>query len=93
MTLSVGVFAVAGMVVASREVGGVHLARMTASPVLAGAAMAGVMLPIAPLGVAIVAGVLVYLGAFVACERIVAPDDLRFVKDVLRRRSAPAPVA
>jgi O-antigen/teichoic acid export membrane protein len=89
MSVSVAVFAFAGVHVAAREVGGVHVLRMLASPLVAAAVMAGVMAVIGSLAVAIAAGLLVYVGAYVAAERVIAPDDLRFVWDVLWHRSAP----
>jgi O-antigen/teichoic acid export membrane protein len=93
MSLSVGVFAVAGLRMAARAVGGVHLVRMTAAPVVAGAVMAGAMLPIGPLGVAIAAGAVAFALAFLAAERVVAPDDLRFLRTMLLRRQVAASTA
>ena len=85
MSISVGVFAVASFWVASRAVGGVHIWRMTVAPVVAAAVMAGVMEPIGSLALAIVAGAAAFALSFAAVERLVAPDDLRFIAQMVRR--------
>jgi O-antigen/teichoic acid export membrane protein len=86
MSISVGVFAVAAFWVAARAVDGVNLWRMTVSPVGAAFVMAAVMEPIGPLGAAVAAGAVAFALAFVALEHFVAPDDLRFMAEMLRRR-------
>ena len=60
---------------------------MTAAPLLAGALMVGVMLVLRHTpGAALAAGAAVYPLAFVAAERLISPDDLRFVREFARRR-------
>jgi len=60
---------------------------MTAAPLLAGALMVGVMLVLRHTpGAALAAGAAVYPLAFVAAERLISPDDLRFVRELARRR-------
>jgi O-antigen/teichoic acid export membrane protein len=96
MSLAVGVFALVSTIMAAREVGGVNVARMLAAPALGGLVMAGVMALIGQPALALAAGVLVFFVAFAATERLVAPDDLRFVAAFLRRRGAavsPQPAA
>jgi O-antigen/teichoic acid export membrane protein len=93
MSISVGVFAVASLWVAARAVGGVNLWRMTAAPVAAAVVMAAVMEPIGLLGLAVPAGAIAFALTFVAVERLVAPDDLRFLVQMLRNRQAAASTA
>jgi len=60
---------------------------MTAAPLLAGALMAAVMLLLRNTpGTALAAGAAIYPAAFVAAERLISPDDLRFVVEFARRR-------
>ena len=67
---------------------------MTAAPLLAGALMTAVMLLLRDTpGAALAAGAVVYPAAFVATERLISPDDLRFVVEFARRRLRPAPRA
>jgi O-antigen/teichoic acid export membrane protein len=81
-------FLVLAFRMALRTIGtGVRWLSMTGAPLLAGLAMCGAMLPLrhSPLP-ALVAGAVVYPLAFVALERLISPDDLRFVAGYLRRR-------
>ena len=67
---------------------------MTAAPLLAGALMTAVMLLLRDTpGAALAAGAAIYPAAFVAAERLISPDDLRFVVEFARRRLRPAPRA
>jgi O-antigen/teichoic acid export membrane protein len=88
MSISVGIFAVVSLWVAAQAVGGVRIVRMMTSPVVAGLVMTGVMEPIGPLAVAVAAGAAVFALTFVLVERVVAPDDLRFIGQMVRRRGA-----
>jgi len=91
MSISVGVFAVASFWVAARAVGGVHLWRMTVAPV-------GAALVMAPAEGAYASGIaflpqgrIAQKRAAAGVERIVAPDDLRFIAQMVRRpRAAPS---
>ena len=75
------------LVQASRTVGGIRWAVMAASPLLAGAAMAGAMLPLAgSLPLALAAGIPAYFLVLVLVERSVSPGDLAFATAMLRRR-------
>jgi O-antigen/teichoic acid export membrane protein len=69
------------------EVGRIHWLSMLAAPVGAAALMAVPLLllhGVWPLAAA--AGMAVYLGVYAAIDRLVDPDDLRFVVDLVRRR-------
>jgi O-antigen/teichoic acid export membrane protein len=60
---------------------------MTAAPLLAGALMIAAMLALRHTpGLALGVGAAVYPLAFVAVERVISPDDLRFVADFAKRR-------
>ena len=73
---------------AVRLVGGLRLSTV-ASPIVAGAAMAAVLVAVdAPLAWALLAGGAVYAVVLPAVERVVAPDDLRFAVALLRRRAS-----
>lgn len=85
MSLSLGAFSVVGLTLAAREVGHLPLLRMLASPLVAAAAMALVMLSIGSLVFAIAAGVVVFALVYLGAERLFAPDDLRFVLEAARR--------
>jgi O-antigen/teichoic acid export membrane protein len=88
MSLAVGVFAVVSVVMASGEVGGVNVVRMLTSPALGGAAMALVMAVIGVPALALAAGLITFALVFAGTERVVAPDDLRYVAEFLRHRNA-----
>jgi O-antigen/teichoic acid export membrane protein len=87
MLITEAAFVTVAMWVAAKEVGGIRWAPMLASPLIAGAAMVAAMLALhaVPLAALLVGGGL-YLGAFVAIERRVSPQDLAFVRGLLTRR-------
>jgi O-antigen/teichoic acid export membrane protein len=69
------------------EVGGLSVRATLGGPLAAGLAMAGALLALESiLPVALIAGVLVYFGVLVAVERLLAPDDLRFLTGAVRER-------
>jgi O-antigen/teichoic acid export membrane protein len=72
--------------VGAEVTGGVNVARAFAGPALAGAVMAGVLVPLSlPLGPAIVLGGAVYLAVLALWERTANREDLGLVLDTLRR--------
>ncbi|MDQ3274366.1 MAG: flippase [Actinomycetota bacterium] len=72
--------------IAADEVGGLRWASMVGAPVLAGAAMAVVMMLLAALPLAaLAAGLLIYAVAFVALERAISPSDLSFAASTFSR--------
>ncbi len=82
------------MRVAAAAVGRPRLVATLAAPAAAAVGMAAAMWPLRDeLLTALPAGVVVYVGVFLAVERLVSPDDLRFVIDLLRRRSPAGAVA
>ena len=91
MSLTLALFAAISVRLAAREVGGVNALRMTASPLLAGGAMALAMAAIPLPAVALAAGGLVFALTFGVVERLVAPDDLRFIVGFVRRRGRVSP--
>jgi O-antigen/teichoic acid export membrane protein len=91
MSISLAAFAVIGLRLAVAEVGRLQFGRMLASPLAAGAVMALVMAAAGPPVVAVAAGLVAFAVAFAAAERLVAPDDLRFVADLVLRRASSAP--
>ena len=75
------------MYVASGTVGRPRLATTLAAPAAGAAGMAGAMWPLRDgLLTALPAGTLAYVGVFLAVERWISPDDLRFMVGLLRRR-------
>ncbi|MEA2480880.1 MAG: hypothetical protein QOJ07_2802 [Thermoleophilaceae bacterium] len=87
MLATVAVFVLINMPLAAREVGGYSLVRMLAAPVLGGAAMAAVTLPLQDhLVPAALAGLVAYGAAFALVERLVAPADFEFVRGMVGRR-------
>jgi O-antigen/teichoic acid export membrane protein len=76
------------LLMAVRVVGGLDWPKVV-SPLLAGAAMAAVLAVLsAPLAWALLAGGAVYAAVFLAAERLLAPEDLRFAAGLLRRGRA-----
>jgi len=72
---------------AAVAVGRPRLTVTLAAPVAAGAGMAAAMWPLRDeLVAALPVGAIVYAGVFLAIERLVNPEDLRFLADLLRRR-------
>jgi O-antigen/teichoic acid export membrane protein len=90
MLLSTLVYIVPAMTMAVRSVKRIDWTAMLAPPLLAGAAMA---LPMAALSgllpVALAAGGLTYLVAYVLLERLLSPDDYEFVVAMVKRRLRP----
>jgi O-antigen/teichoic acid export membrane protein len=80
--------AVAFVAVAQRTVGALDWRRIAAGPVVAALLAAGTMAGLhAYFGVAVAAGVLVYLVALVLFERLLYPEDARAVLDLVPRRA------
>lgn len=78
---------VGAMRAAAVAVGRPRLTVTLAAPVAAGAGMAAAMWPLRDeLVAALPVGAIVYAGVFLAIERLVNPEDLRFLADLLRRR-------
>jgi O-antigen/teichoic acid export membrane protein len=87
MLVSEVALACAVLAIAIRTVRGVGVLPTVAAPGLAGAAMAGVMLPLAStLPAALAAGALAYLLVFVLVERRLGSGDLELARDMVRRR-------
>lgn len=84
--VSGAVLAAAGMVVLHRLLGGTNLVRSFASPLVAGGAMAAVIvlsgLPAVP---AAVLGSLAYVGVLVSVERLAHPQDLELLTAAVAR--------
>ena len=94
MLATEAVFVVVAVAMAARAVGGISWVKLLAAPMTAGAAMLVPLLLIGSLPlVAAAAGSAAYVAAYLVAERLVAPDDLRFVVDLVRRRARHAPVA
>jgi O-antigen/teichoic acid export membrane protein/peptidoglycan/xylan/chitin deacetylase (PgdA/CDA1 family) len=89
MTLTLAVFAVGAMRLASREVGRPPLAQTLAAPLLAGLVMAGVMSAIGALAPSLLAGVPAFVAVFWIAERLIAPEELRHLTEVLRGLTVP----
>ena len=90
MLLSTLIYIVPAMTMAVRSVRRINWTAMLAPPLLAGAAMA---LPMAALdgmlALALAAGSVVYLAAYVVFERLLSPDDYDFVVTMIKRRLRP----
>ncbi len=87
---SATLFAAVLLVYAIREVGVVRLWALWAGPLLAGAAMAAVMLPLSgSLLLAVPVGGAVYFAVLFAVERALNPVDLAFVLSMVRRKVRP----
>ncbi len=87
MLVSMVVYASIAIWLAVLEVGRINWLSMLAAPTVAALAMAGPLLLLSGVWpLAIVVGGLIYLAAYVAVDRVVDPDDLRFVADLVRRR-------
>lgn len=84
-TNAVSAVIVVGM--ANRRAGGISFPATLASPLLAGAAAAAVMLALDDVFIAaLAAGGAVYAALFLALERIFSPADLEFAAGLVRRR-------
>ncbi len=87
MLVSMVVYASIALRLAVLEVGSINWLSMLAAPALAAIAMAVPLLLLEGLWpLAILAGTAVYVGVYAAVDRMVDPDDLRFVVDLARRR-------
>jgi O-antigen/teichoic acid export membrane protein len=81
------VYAGIAFVQAVTEVGRLNWVSMLAAPVLAAAAMSAPLLLLSGIWpVAALAGGVVFFAAYAAVDRVVDPEDLRFVGDLIRRR-------
>ncbi len=95
MLATEAVFVVIAMLVSARLVGGISWRSLLTAPIAAGAVMLAPLLllssvPLAAFG----AGLVAYLAAYLLVERLVSPDDLAFVRTLLRRAlGGPAPAA
>jgi O-antigen/teichoic acid export membrane protein len=87
MLLSMIVYVAIAFTLARIEVGSINWVSMLAAP---GAATGAMALPLLLLSgiwpVAVAVGGIVYLAAYVMVDRLVDPDDLRFVVDLVKRR-------
>lgn len=83
-------FVAAAMWVAARAVGGLDWAVVFTGPLVAGAAMAALLVALRDLPVAgVAAGVVAYVALLTAWERARNPADLDFVAQLIRRRQVP----
>lgn len=83
------VLLVGTLYLAGQAVGRPRATTTLAAPGVAAAAMAAAMWPVRDaVALALPAGAVTYLAVFVAVERLLSPDDLRFMIGLLRRRSA-----
>ncbi len=94
MLISETFFSIGALSIATRTVGGVKWVRMLAGPLIAAAAMAALIVPLAgvPL-IALAAGALAYSGVLYAVERVTSPADVEFALGLVRRvlpKKAPA---
>ena len=81
------VYVAIALTLARIEVGPINWVSMLAAPGIAAAAMAVPVLLLSGVWpVAIAVGGIVYVAAFVAVDRVVDPDDLRFIVDLIKRR-------
>ena len=87
MLISMVVYVIVAMWVALLDVGRISWVSMTAAPLGASAAFA---VPLLLLGhslvLSLLVGLPVYFGVWLAVERVVAPADLAFVTDLVKRR-------
>jgi O-antigen/teichoic acid export membrane protein len=75
------------MRLAARAVGGISWLHVTAGALVGGIFMAAVALPLhSSLPAALIAGGAAYIVAVLATERLVSPEDLAFMTDMVRRR-------
>jgi O-antigen/teichoic acid export membrane protein len=84
---SLAVYAAIALVLAVIETGPVNWLSMTGPPLLAAAVMAVPLLLLSGVWpIALLVGTVVYAAAYAAIERVVEPDDLQFVVDLIKRR-------
>lgn len=87
MLLSMALYVVIAFTFAKLEVGSINWVSMLTAPAAAALLMTAPVVLLSGLWpVAILAGGLVYLAVYAAVDRVVDPDDLRFVIDLARRR-------
>jgi O-antigen/teichoic acid export membrane protein len=87
MLITETAFVVLVVALATRETGRLGLRATLVGPIVAGAAMVGVMFGLEHfLAAALAAGVACYLAVLVVVERLVAPEDVSFVTSLVRRR-------
>jgi hypothetical protein len=80
------VFAFVVMRLSVSDVGGISWTSLLAAPVTAGAAMSLVLFVLSSTpAVSLVLGLAAYAAAYLAVERVVSPDDLAFVRTLVRR--------
>jgi O-antigen/teichoic acid export membrane protein len=90
MLITESVFVVLVVGLATMETGRLGLRTTLVGPIVAGAAMVGVMFALQhAFAAALVAGIACYLAVLVAVERLVAPQDVDFVTSLVRRRLRP----
>jgi O-antigen/teichoic acid export membrane protein len=90
MLLSLIVYVAIALTQARIEVGPINWVSMLAAPSVAAVAMAVPLLLLSGVWpVAIAVGVSVYVAAYVAVDRVVDPDDMQFVIDLVTRRLRP----
>jgi len=84
---SLGVYAGIALWLAVLETGRVNWLSMVGPPFAAAAVMAVPLLLLSGVWpIALVVGTVVYVAAYAAIERVVEPDDLQFVIDLVKRR-------
>jgi O-antigen/teichoic acid export membrane protein len=87
MLVTEAAFVVVALRLAVTTIGGVEWAPMTAAPATAGLVLSGVLALLYGLPVlGLVIGLPAYALVFWLLERRIAPEDLRFVRELLRRR-------
>jgi O-antigen/teichoic acid export membrane protein len=87
MLLSLVVYVAIALTLARIEVGPINWGSMVAAPAGAALAMAVPLLLLSGVWpIAIAVGLIVFVAAFVAVDRVVDPDDMRFVVDLVTRR-------
>ncbi len=88
MLISEALFAIGGLVIASRRLGGFAWLNAFFAPLTAAAAM--LLLTVVAPGPALVVGplaVILYVAVFLGVERLVSPDDFRFVAELVAHGS------
>jgi O-antigen/teichoic acid export membrane protein len=86
MLITEAVFCIVVLRMCAGEVGGISWRGLFAAPGAAGAAMTAVAVALSSIPLAAIAvGTVAYLAAYLAVERVVCPDDLAFLRTLLRR--------
>jgi O-antigen/teichoic acid export membrane protein len=87
MLITEAVFMVAAVTLALQNVGRIEVRTTVLGPLVAGGVMSVVMLALeSQFLLALILGGLAYLGVLFLVERLSAPQDVRFVTELLRRR-------